>query len=90
MYTLGGSAGGALALQAANKIVQDPELKTSLKGIAAQVPCTAHWETVPEKYKSKYKSYEENKSGVPIIDKESMETFYKYVYIYNSTCRDRY
>lgn len=76
-YTIGGSAGGGLALSIANKVVKDPELKDSLKGIVALVPVAAHWETVPQKYKDKYKAYEDNKSGTPIIDKESMETFYK-------------
>lgn len=76
MFTMGGSAGGALALQIANQIVKDSKYKSSLKGVAAQVPCTTHWDNVPEKYKSKYNSYTENAKGTPIIDKESMETFY--------------
>jgi hypothetical protein len=80
MYTAGGSAGGALALQIANKIVKDPELKSSLKGVAALVPCTAHWDSIPDKYKSKYTAYEDNKKGTPIIDKGSMEIFYEYVH----------
>lgn len=77
MYTCGGSAGGGLALQIANQIVKDPQYKSSLKGIAAQVPCTTHWENVPEKYKSNYTAYDDNASGVPIIDKATMKTFYE-------------
>lgn len=77
MYTIGGSAGGGLALSVANKILQDSELKSSIKGIVAIVPVAAHWETVPQKYKDKYNSYTQNEKGTPIIDKESMETFYK-------------
>ncbi|EME38960.1 esterase-like protein [Dothistroma septosporum NZE10] len=77
-YTIGGSAGGALALQIANKIKKDPQLKDGLKGVVALVPATTHWEAVPEKYKSKYKAVEDNKTGVPIIDGESMEIFFKY------------
>ena len=78
MYTIGGSAGGGLALQIANQVIRDPKLKPSLKGIAAQVPCTTHWDSVPSKYKSMYKSYTDNAKDAPVIDKESMETFYKH------------
>jgi len=76
-YTTGGSAGGALALQIANQILKDSELKSSLKGIAAIVPCTVHMDNIPEKYKSMHTSYEDNKLDAPIIDKESMEIFYR-------------
>ncbi|EME86810.1 uncharacterized protein MYCFIDRAFT_49459 [Pseudocercospora fijiensis CIRAD86] len=78
-YTAGGSAGGALAFQIANQVVQDPELKDSIKGIVAMVPATTHWDSIPEKYKSKHKSYEENKEGTPIIDKKSMEIFFEHL-----------
>ncbi|SMQ56207.1 unnamed protein product [Zymoseptoria tritici ST99CH_3D7] len=79
MYTAGGSAGGGLALQIANNITQDPELKSTIKGVAALVPTTAHWDSIPDKYKSKYNSYTENAKGTPIIDKGSMEIFYEHV-----------
>lgn len=75
-YTIGGSAGGALALQVANRLVKDPATRHRIKGVAALVPCTLHYDHVPEEYKSIHKSYEENKEGVPIIDKESMRIFY--------------
>jgi versiconal hemiacetal acetate esterase len=74
-YTGGGSAGGMLALQIANKVVASGD-KKGLKGIAAVVPCTTHPENIPSEYASQHKSYEENKTGVPIIDRESMDTFY--------------
>lgn len=77
VYTIGGSAGGGLAFQVANQVLRDPSLKSSLKGIAAMVPLTAHWETVPDKYKSEYTAYKDNGEGAPIIDKESMEIFFK-------------
>lgn len=76
---MGGSAGGALALQTANQVVKDASLKPSLKGVVALVPCVAHPDSIPDKYKSKYKAYEENATGVPIIDKKSMDTFFQYV-----------
>lgn len=78
MYTIGGSAGGGLALCIANKVVQDPELKSSLKGIAAIVPVTLHYDNVPEKYKSMYKAYTDNEKDAPIIDKESMAIFFEH------------
>ncbi|KAK5080784.1 Telomerase-binding protein [Exophiala xenobiotica] len=79
MYTIGGSAGGALALQICNAVLKDPSLKDSMKGVAAMVPCTSHPDNVPDKYKPKYKSYTENAEGVPIIDRKSMEIFYEYL-----------
>ncbi|KAK3056868.1 Telomerase-binding protein [Extremus antarcticus] len=79
VYTIGGSAGGALALQIANAVIREPGLKTSLRGIAAMVPGTTHWDNVPSKYKDKYKSYTENAKDTPIIDGESMDIFYKHV-----------
>ena len=77
IYTIGGSAGGALALQIALQVIKDPKLKPSLKGIAAMVPCTSHWDSIPEKYKSKYTAYTDNGVDAPVIDKESMQIFYE-------------
>ena len=79
VYTIGGSAGGGLALQIALQVIKDSKLKPGLKGIAAMVPCTTHWDAVPEKYKSKYTAYTDNGKDAPIIDKESMDIFYKNV-----------
>ena len=68
-----------MALQIALQVIKDSKLKPGLKGIAAMVPCTTHWDSVPEKYASKYTAYKDNEKDVPVIDKESMEIFYKYV-----------
>ncbi|KAK5707703.1 Telomerase-binding protein [Elasticomyces elasticus] len=78
IYTIGGSAGGGLALQVANQVLRDSELKSSLKGIIALVPLTLHKDHVPEKYKDMYTSYKDNAKGTPIIDGESMEIFYEH------------
>lgn len=75
MFTIGGSAGGGLALQIANAVVKDSSLKSSIKGVAAMVPMTVHPENVPGKYQDQYKSYTENAEGVPVIDKAVMYTF---------------
>ncbi|KAK3678138.1 Telomerase-binding protein [Recurvomyces mirabilis] len=74
-YTIGASAGGGLALQIANVVLRDPELKSSLKGICAMVPLSVHPQNVPEKYKSMYKAYSEN-TDTPILTAESMDIFY--------------
>ncbi|KAK5712621.1 hypothetical protein LTR17_017874 [Elasticomyces elasticus] len=78
IYTIGGSAGGGLALQVANQVLRDSVLKSSLKGIIALVPLTLHKDHVPEKYKDMYTSYKDNAKGTPIIDGESMKIFYEH------------
>lgn len=78
LYTIGGSAGAGLALQVANKIINDLELQASLKGVAASNPITTHFDNVPEQYRSRYTSYQENEKGTPILDKGSMKIFYEY------------
>jgi len=75
-FTVGGSAGGSLALGVANRLVKDSSKRDMIKGVAAIVPATLHYDNVPEEYKQLYKAYEENATDVPIIDKKSMQTFY--------------
>jgi len=76
-FSIGGSAGGALALALANHIVKDPANRNGIRGIAAVVPVALHWSHVPEEYKSMYKAYDDNKEGTPIIDQESMRLFFE-------------
>ncbi|KAK5111823.1 Telomerase-binding protein [Meristemomyces frigidus] len=78
-YTVGGSAGGTLALAIARETTKDPELKAGLKGIVAMVPATVHYDNVPEKYQVAYNAYTDNAKDVPILDAESMQTFYHHV-----------
>ncbi|TKA74716.1 hypothetical protein B0A49_02415 [Cryomyces minteri] len=78
-FSIGGSAGGALALAVANKIVSNPAVRGHIQGIVAIVPATLHPDNVPSEYQSMYKAYEENGVDAPIIDKESMITFYEAV-----------
>lgn len=75
IYTIGGSAGGALAIQIANAVLKDPSLKDSIKGIAAMVPIVVDPNNVPEKYKSQHTSNKDNGKGVPVIDANSMDIF---------------
>ncbi|OAL56025.1 carboxylesterase [Pyrenochaeta sp. DS3sAY3a] len=76
--TIGGSAGGGLALQVANELAKHPETRHHIKGVAAFVPVTLHYANVPEEYKTMYTSYEENAKDVPMIDKNSMDLFFSY------------
>lgn len=41
------------------------------------MPVTTHYDNVPAKYAGDYKSYEENGNGAPVIDKTSMEIFFR-------------
>lgn len=61
----------------ANQALKDAQLKNSIKGIASLIPITVHYDNVPEEYKSQYKSYTENESGIPVLDKEGMTGFFK-------------
>lgn len=61
----------------ANYIVKDPSKRASFVGVAAVTPASLHWDNVPNEYKSMYTAYEDNKKGTPIIDGESMATFYE-------------
>ncbi|KAK3113876.1 hypothetical protein LTR53_008393 [Teratosphaeriaceae sp. CCFEE 6253] len=74
-YTIGGSAGGALALEIALQVVRDPALKASLKGIVAMVPLAVHPAHVPEPYREMYTANQDNAVGTPVIDGESMAIF---------------
>lgn len=76
-YAIGGSAGALLAFSIANQVVNDAELKSSLKGIVAQQPACVHPENCPPEYQHMYKSYTQNAKGTPVIDGESMDQFYK-------------
>ncbi|KAJ8071148.1 hypothetical protein OCU04_001488 [Sclerotinia nivalis] len=75
-FTIGGSAGGCLALTVANDLIATGK-QDHIKGIVALVPATAHPSSIPAAYKDHYKSYEENASGVPILDRETLNTFFE-------------
>ena len=78
-FSIGGSAGGALALEVANRLVKDSSKRGMIKGVAAIVPATLHPDHVPEEHKSMYKSYTENAVDAPVINKESMQIFYDHL-----------
>jgi len=72
-YTMGGSAGGALALGLARRAIRDQTYKSSLKGIIALVPVTTHRDNVPSKYRALHdEHYYKDAAFAPIIDEESV------------------
>ncbi|KAE8375823.1 Alpha/Beta hydrolase protein [Aspergillus bertholletiae] len=75
-FSIGGSAGGGLALAVANHYAQRADSRKYIQGVVALVPLTLHWDNVPAEYKADYKSYDDNAANVPIIDKSTMESFY--------------
>jgi hypothetical protein len=62
-------------LSIAERLISDGK-RSQIAGIVALVPTTLHHSHVPAEYASAYTSMSENAKDVPIIDKESMETFY--------------
>ncbi|CAG9942325.1 unnamed protein product [Clonostachys rosea f. rosea IK726] len=78
MFTIGTSAGGALALAVTRKIVlgQSTVPTATVKGIFALCPLVVHPSNVPTEYKTLYTSFEKHKEGVPIIDKECLLEMY--------------
>jgi acetyl esterase/lipase len=78
VFTIGSSAGGSLALSVADALIAKGNA-SHIRGIVAIVPVTAHPSSIPDAYKQHYTAYEENKSGVPILDAESMNTFFEAV-----------
>jgi versiconal hemiacetal acetate esterase len=75
-FSIGASAGGGLALTVCDQLIKSGE-KSSIQGVVAMVPVAAHPDSVPSAYKSQYTAYKDNKSGVPVIDKSTMDTFFQ-------------
>lgn len=61
--------------------LKDPQLRSSIKGVAALTPITVHYDEVPDKYKSMYKAYDENGEEAPIVNKASMQGCFHYTAI---------
>ncbi|ESZ92801.1 hypothetical protein SBOR_6817 [Sclerotinia borealis F-4128] len=74
-FTIGASAGGGLALTVANDLIAAGK-RNHIQGIVAMVPVAAHPTSVPAAYKLHYQSYNENAADVPIINLETMDTFF--------------
>lgn len=78
LYTIGTSAGGALAFAVARKVaLGSTELpKDAVKGIAAFSPVVFHPDNVPERYNSQHTSFKDNEKDTPIIDVASLMSFF--------------
>ncbi|KAI8718166.1 Abhydrolase-3 domain-containing protein [Fusarium sp. LHS14.1] len=78
LYTIGTSAGGALAFAVARKVaLGSADLpKNSVKGIAAFSPVMFHPDDVPERYSSQRTSFKDNEKDTPIIDVASLMSFF--------------
>ncbi|KAF5572613.1 sterigmatocystin biosynthesis lipase esterase STCI [Fusarium pseudoanthophilum] len=74
MFTIGTSAGGALALAVARKVVlgQSNLPNDAITGVVALCPVAFHPRNIPSKFQAKHLSYQENKDNVPIVDEESL------------------
>jgi len=75
VFTIGSSAGGGLALTVANSLIRTHQ-GLKVQGIIALAPVTTHPLHPPPDYDSYYNAYIENQSGVPLLDKQAMETYF--------------
>ncbi|KAH7074936.1 Alpha/Beta hydrolase protein [Paraphoma chrysanthemicola] len=75
VYTIGGSAGGTLALAAARKILlgHTPLPKNAIKGVVSFAPLIFHPENVPKEFQSEYTALTQNATDVPLIDAASVK-----------------
>ena len=73
-FSFGGSAGGCIALGVAPKLI-DAGKRSMIAGVVSLAPFTVHPDKVPEAFKAKYKSAEENAIGAPILDGEALKFF---------------
>lgn len=78
VFAIGGSAGGSLALCVTDQLIKAGQ-KELVKGVVAMAPVAAHPESIPKEYASEYTAYEENATGVPVIDADSMRIFFECV-----------
>ncbi|KAJ5296299.1 uncharacterized protein N7443_007192 [Penicillium atrosanguineum] len=74
-FSIGSSLGGGAAVGVALKLI-DENLGQMCSGIVVLCPALLHPEFVPDEYKTLFKAYEENWTGSPLQDGESMMIFY--------------
>ncbi|KAK1225764.1 hypothetical protein PQX77_011283 [Marasmius sp. AFHP31] len=76
-FIVGGqSAGGNLTAVLSHLARDDSFFKDKpLTGQLLQIPAVVHFDAVPEKFKSLYRSYEQNKDA-PILNRSNIEDFY--------------
>ncbi|KAK1231507.1 hypothetical protein PQX77_005372 [Marasmius sp. AFHP31] len=76
-FLVGGpSAGGNLSAVLSYLARDDSFFKDKpLTGQFLQIPCVVHFEAVPEKFKSLYRSFEQNKDA-PILNRSNIDDYY--------------
>lgn len=77
-FAAGGSAGGALSFGIAERLIADGK-RSQISGIVALVPATLHHSNVPEEHVSTYTAANGNVDNTAVINKKTMETFYREV-----------
>lgn len=75
-FTAGGSAGGGLSFSIAERLIADGK-GSQISGIVAMVPATLHHSNIPEEYVSAYTAINGNVEDSPVINRKTMETFYR-------------
>ncbi|KAK9460477.1 Alpha/Beta hydrolase protein [Lipomyces oligophaga] len=90
VYTIGGSAGAALAVSVYLKLYDEGKA-TPIRGIVSLSPCWVHPDKVDD-YKGEHKSFINSNGRLPVIDANSMISFYntykaplddKYIFAFN-------
>jgi versiconal hemiacetal acetate esterase len=71
-FAIGGSAGGGIALSVTEKLIRNGK-RSLVQGVVALNPITTHVDNPPAKYKDIYKSYSENATNVPLVDRHCMD-----------------
>ncbi|KAK7206410.1 Alpha/Beta hydrolase protein [Myxozyma melibiosi] len=77
LYTMGPSAGAALSISVPLRLHDEGGDSAGLvKGVISLSPCEVHPDHIPEKFKGMHTSAENSAGRLPVIDIESMRTFY--------------
>lgn len=75
VFTIGGSAGGGLALAVACKLI-DQGRRDALKGVVALNPVTVHPNVALQNYTGRHTSYEECGVGMPVVERKTLEVMF--------------
>ncbi|RGP60875.1 putative sterigmatocystin biosynthesis lipase/esterase stci [Fusarium sporotrichioides] len=78
LFTIGTSAGGALAFTVARKVALGHASlpKNAAKGVVAFNPVTVHPDNIPKYCMSQHTSFEENKENTPILNLKTLLEFF--------------
>lgn len=78
MFVVGGSAGGCLSLSITASIVADEKMRGQLKGCLSFVPATMSPDNLPDEYKGRHTSHQDNSeaANTPVLDDRSIKEFF--------------